>query len=146
VGSALAGPRDFVAKARRLRKLFGGGMRQAGVLAAAALYAMEHHIERMAEDHRNAQLIAQAVMETPGLRLAPPEVETNLIWIDVDPALGSAKEVSAKLREHGVMIHPLGPQRLRACTHLDVSHQQAEHTAEVIRTVVGKRVAVPAGR
>jgi threonine aldolase len=146
VGSALAGPKDFVAKARRLRKLFGGGMRQAGVLAAAALYAMEHHIDRMAEDHQNAQMIAQAVTETPGLRLAPPEVETNLIWIDVDPSLGTAKEVSARLREHGVMIHPLGQQRLRACTHLDVSRQQAERTAEVIRTVVGRRVAVPAGR
>jgi threonine aldolase len=146
VGSALAGTKDFIAKGRRTRKLFGGGMRQAGILAAAALYAMDHHIDRMAEDHSNAQLIAQAVMETPGLRLAPPEVETNLIWIDVDQTLGTAKEVSAKLREHGVWIYALGPQRLRACTHLDVSREQAERTAEVIRTVVGRRVAVPAGR
>src|SRR5262249_47307114 len=75
VGSALAGPREFVARARRVRKLFGGGMRQVGVIAAGALYALDHHIERLADDHRNARIIAQAVMETPGLRLAPPEVE-----------------------------------------------------------------------
>jgi threonine aldolase len=146
VGSALAGPRDFVAKARRIRKLFGGGMRQTGILAAAALYAMDHHIDRLAEDHANAQIIAAAVAETPGLRLAPPEVETNLIWIDVDPALGTAKEVAARLREQGVLIYPLGPQRLRACTHLDVSREQAERTAQAIRSAAGRRVAVPAGR
>src|SRR5437667_6710145 len=89
VGSALAGSREFVAKARRLRKLFGGAMRQVGVLAAAADYALDHHVERLAEDHRNAQVIAQAVADTPGLRLDPPEVETNLIWIEVDPDLGT---------------------------------------------------------
>src|SRR5215470_2873988 len=85
VGSALAGSREFVARARRIRKLFGGGMRQAGILAAAALYALDHHIERLADDHRNAQVIAAAIAHTPGLRLVPPEVETNLIWFRVDP-------------------------------------------------------------
>src|SRR5262249_18295168 len=69
VGSALAGPRAFITKAKRIRKLLGGGMRQAGVIAAGALYALEHHIDRLAEDHRNAQTIAQAIADTPGLRL-----------------------------------------------------------------------------
>src|SRR5262249_14772351 len=82
VGSALAGPREFIARAGRVRKLFGGGMRQAGVLAAAALHALDHHVERLADDHRNAQVIARAVADTPGLRLVPPEVETNLIWVE----------------------------------------------------------------
>jgi threonine aldolase len=141
VGSALAGPREFVAKARRVRKLFGGGMRQAGVLAAAALYALEHHVERLAEDHRNAQVIAQAVADTPGLRLDPPEVETNLVWFFVDAALGTAKQVAAALKERGVLIHTAGPQKLRACTHLDVSAAQAERAAETIRKTV--RQAVP---
>ena len=77
IGSALAGPREFIARARRVRKLFGGGMRQAGILAAAALFALDHHQERLADDHRHAQLMAQAIAETPGLRLDPPEVETN---------------------------------------------------------------------
>src|SRR6266513_5343974 len=74
VGSALAGPKELVKQARRARKLFGGGMRQAGVIAAAALYALDHHVERLAEDHRNARVVAQAIADAPGLRLAPAEV------------------------------------------------------------------------
>ena len=132
VGSALAGPREFIAQARRIRKLFGGGMRQAGVLAAAALYALDHHVERLADDHRNAQVIAQAIADTPGLRLAPPEVETNLIWFRVEPELGTAKDVAAALKERGVLVHAAGPQTLRACTHLDVSAAQAKRAADMI--------------
>jgi threonine aldolase len=136
VGSALAGPRDFIRKARFVRKLFGGGMRQAGVLAAAALYALENHIQRLAEDHRNAQIIARAIADTPGLELYPPEVETNLIWFRIDPELGNARDFTATMKEHGVLIHPLGPQLARACTHLDVSTAQAERAAEIIHKVV----------
>jgi threonine aldolase len=136
VGSALAGSRELIAKARRIRKLFGGGMRQAGVLAAAALYALDHHIERLAEDHRNAQIIAQAIADTPGLRLVPPEVETNLVWFRVEGELGTAKDVATALKERGVLVLESGPQKLRACTHLDVSAAQAERAAEVIRRVV----------
>ncbi len=142
VGSALAGPRDFVTRARRIRKLFGGGMRQAGVIAAAALYALQHHVERLAEDHRNAQVIAQAIADTPGLRLDPPEVETNLIWIEADPDLAPAREVSALLKEHGVLINPYGKRHLRACTHLDVSASQAERAAETLRRVVRRMTPV----
>ncbi len=136
VGSALAGSKEFVAKGRRIRKLLGGGMRQAGVLAAAALYAIEHHIDRLAEDHRHAQVIARAIADTPGLRLNPPEVETNLIWFDVDPELGAAKNVAAALKQRGVLVHVAGPQTLRACTHLDVSAAQAERAAQTIRQAV----------
>jgi threonine aldolase len=135
VGSALSGTRDFIAKARRVRKLFGGGMRQAGVIAAAALYAVEHHVERLAEDHRNAQVIARAVAETPGLRLSPPEVETNIVWIDVDPALATGKAVMTALKERGVLVNSVGPRMLRACTHLDVSAAQAERAADTLRRV-----------
>ncbi len=112
VGSALAGSRDFVKQARRIRKLFGGGMRQAGILAAAALYALDHHIERLAEDHRNAQVIAEAIADVPSLRLDPPEVETNLIWFEVDPDLGTAKEVATALKQCGVLVHTPGPHTL----------------------------------
>ena len=139
VGSALAGPRDFIARARRIRKLFGGGMRQAGIAAAAALYALDHHIERLADDHRNAQVIAQAIADTPGLRLDPPDVETNLIWFEVDPDLGSAKDVAAALKGAASWSTPTGPQTMRACTHLDVSAAQAERAAEAIRQLVGSR-------
>jgi threonine aldolase len=133
VGSALAGPRGFVAQARRVRKLLGGGMRQAGVIAAAALYALDHHVERLAEDHRHAQLIARAVADTPGLTLTPAEVETNLVWFRAESELGTAKDVAAALRDRGVLVHVAGPQTLRACTHLDVSAAQAERAAEAIR-------------
>jgi threonine aldolase len=130
VGSAIAGPTELIRKAHRLRKVFGGGMRQAGILAAAALHALDHHVERLAEDHRNAQVLAQAVEKTPGLRLESGPVETNLVWIEVDPALGTAQEVAAQLRSVGVLISALGPQVLRACTHLDVSGEDVEYAAE----------------
>jgi threonine aldolase len=135
VGSALAGPRDFVARARRSRKLFGGGMRQAGVIAAAALYAVENHVERLAQDHANAKVIAQAIADTPGLRLDPPEVETNLIWFEVDPELGTSKDVATALKQRALLIHAPGPHTMRACTHLDVSAAQAERAADEIRRI-----------
>jgi len=133
IGSALAGPREFVARAKRVRKLFGGGMRQAGVAAAAALYAVEHHIDRLAEDHRHARVIAQAIADTGCLRLDPPEVETNIIYFEVDPDFGTAKEVAQLLKPRGVLVQTPGPHTLRACTHLDVSAAQAEQAAETIR-------------
>ncbi len=142
VGSALAGPKAIIAKARRVRKLFGGGMRQAGIIAAACIYAMDHHVDRMADDHRNAKIIAKAIADTPGLRLDPPEVDTNLVWFKVDPKLGTAKDVAARLRELGVLVSASGPQRMRACTHLDVSKAQAERVAETLRTAIAKPVHV----
>jgi threonine aldolase len=133
VGSALAGPADAIRKAHRLRKVLGGGMRQAGVLAAAALHALDHHVDRLADDHRHAQVLARAVEETPGLRLESGAVETNLVWVEVEPALGTAQEVAARLRDRGVLVAALGPQVLRACTHLDASREQVEEAAECIR-------------
>ncbi len=141
VGSALAGSTEMIGKAHRLRKVLGGGMRQAGVIAAAALFALEHHVERLAEDHANAQLLAEAVEATEGLALESGPVETNLVWIAVDPAIGTAQEVQARLRSEGVLISALGPQVLRACTHLDVSREQVEQAAETIRRVVGAATA-----
>lgn len=138
VGSALAGPRESIVRARRIRKLFGGGMRQAGVLAAAALYALDHHLSRLAEDHLNAQVIAQAIAETPGLRLMPSEVETNLIWFRVESEVATAKEVAAALKDGGVLVLTAGPQSLRACTHLDVSTAQARRAADVIRRTLAR--------
>jgi threonine aldolase len=141
IGSALAGTREFVARAKRIRKLFGGGMRQAGIAAAAALYAMENHIGRLADDHRNAQVIAKGIADTPGLRLDPPEVETNLVWVEVDSELGSGKEVVAALKQRGVLVHHAAPQTFRACTHLDVSAAQAERAAETFRQSLRRLVA-----
>jgi threonine aldolase len=110
-------------------------MRQAGVLAAAALYALDHHVDRLAEDHANAQILARAVEETDGLSLEAGPVETNLVWIAVDPALGTAADVVARLRERGVLVSALGPQVFRACTHLDASREEVERAADAFRAL-----------
>lgn len=133
VGSALAGTAEMIRKAHRVRKVFGGGMRQAGIIAAGALYALEHHVERLADDHANARVLARAVESTEGLSLEWGAVETNLVWVAVDPALGTASDIVARLRQTSVLISALGPQVLRACTHLDVSREDAEFAAEQIR-------------
>jgi threonine aldolase len=135
VGSALLGPRDLIAHGRRVRKLFGGGMRQAGYLAAACLYAVDHHIDRLAEDHANARVIAGAVRDVPGLRLTPPEVQTNLVWFEVGPPLGTAKDVADRLRAKGVLVAVLGRHVVRAATHLDVTREQCETAAAAIRSL-----------
>src|SRR5205085_9725416 len=127
----LVGPAEFITRARRYRKVFGGAMRQAGVIAAAAIYALDHHVERLAEDHRNAKLIAEAVADVPGLRLDPPDVHTNLVWSQLEPELGPAKDVLAKLKARGVLVGSGDGRILRACTHLDVSAADAERAAEV---------------
>jgi threonine aldolase len=131
-GSALLGPKDLIAQARRIRKLFGGAMRQVGFLAAACLYAMDRHVNRLAEDHANAKLIAAAVAEVPGFTLVPPVVETNLVWFEVDARHGSGKDVAARLREKGVLVAALGTNVIRAVTHLDVTRDQCERAAAAI--------------
>jgi threonine aldolase len=137
VGSMLLGPRDLISHARRVRKLFGGAMRQAGYLAAAGLYALDHHVERLAEDHENARTIAKAVEEVPGFTLTPPEVETNLVWFEVDARHGTAKRVAERLKAAGVLVAPLGERVVRAVTHLDVSREQCARAAAAIRALAG---------
>jgi threonine aldolase len=132
IGSALVGTKEFVTRAKKWRKILGGGMRQAGIAAAAALYALDHHLDRLAEDHRNAQIIANAIREVPCLQLVPPEVETNLIWFQVDPEFGSSKHVADRLARQGVRLLTFGPKTLRACTHLDVSEAQTKKAADII--------------
>jgi threonine aldolase len=133
VGSALAGSAEVIRHARALRKLFGGAMRQVGIIAAAALHALEHHVDRLAEDHAHAQILAEAFEATEGFALESGQVETNLVWVKVDPALGTAAEVAAYLRSRGVLVAALGAQVIRACTHLDVSREDVAHAAGIIR-------------
>lgn len=136
VGSILIGSRADMAVARKARKVFGGAMRQAGIVAAAALYALDHHVDRLAEDHANARLFAQTIAASSRIRVDLEGVETNLVFFEVDPAWGTAAELSSTLRERGVRINPLGPQRLRACTHLDVSRAQALRAATIVCEIV----------
>ncbi len=119
VGSMVAGSRELIEEARRYRKLFGGGMRQIGVLAAAGLYALEYHRERLAEDHRNSRRLAEGLAEIKAFVLDPALVETNIVMFDV--ASGSAESALARFREEGILMSPFGPRTIRATTHLDVS-------------------------
>lgn len=139
VGSALAGPRELIAQAVRHRKVLGGGMRQAGVLAAAALYAVEHHVERLAEDHANAQRLANAIRQIDHLRLQPDRVDTNLVFFEVDPAWGSAAEFSSRLKQRGVLMLPTAPSTIRAVTHLDVTAADVDRAIEAIQAVASQR-------
>ncbi len=136
VGSAVAGDAAIIRRVHRFRKMFGGGMRQAGILAAAAIYALDHNVERLADDHRNAKRLAQALNDAPGLTVDVDAVETNIIYIDVDPALGTAADFTKRLEQAGVRTLPTAPQRFRAVTHLDVSTNNIEWAIEVIRQML----------
>jgi len=132
VGSALAGTKQQMAVARRHRKLFGGGMRQAGIIAAGALHALEQHVDRLADDHANAQFLAEAVRATDGLALQPNFVDTNIVIFHVAPSLGTAADFVERLRDRGVLMLPFGPQLIRAVTHLDVTREDIEAASAVL--------------
>ena len=132
VGSALAGTKEAIKEARRHRKLFGGGMRQAGIIAAGALFGLQHHRERLKDDHANAQLLADVIRETDGLTLTPDSVDTNILIFRVDPALGTAAQFVAALSEQGVLMLAIGAQQVRALTHLDVTAADCRQAGEAI--------------
>jgi len=127
VGSALVGTKDFIARAHRVRKMLGGGMRQAGVLAAAAMHALDHHVERLAEDHANARALAAGLQGLPGVTVQPPQ--TNIVFVDLAPE--RATGVVERLRGAGVLC--TGLYRLRFVTHLDVSAADIARTVAVLR-------------
>ncbi len=135
VGSALSGPKELIARARRHRKAFGGGMRQAGVLAAAALYALDHHIDRLAEDHANARRLAAVVREIDGLTVQPEKIETNIVIFRVAGELGTANNLAARLKARGVHMLPGPAQLIRAVTHLDVGHMEVEAVGEILKSI-----------
>jgi threonine aldolase len=110
-------------------------MRQAGVIAAGALYALEHNIDRLAEDHASAQLLANAVRKAEGLRLVSDPVETNIIMLAIDSKADAAGEFVELLRDKGVSALALGPSRVRLVTHLDVTSEQTRQAAEIIQHV-----------
>ncbi|RLS56572.1 MAG: aminotransferase class I/II-fold pyridoxal phosphate-dependent enzyme [Planctomycetota bacterium] len=139
MGSVLVGSRETISRARRARKVFGGALRQAGFPAAACLYALDHHINRLAEDHANARFFAEQIAQIPGVKIAPHEVETNLVFFEIDSHIGPGAAIAAALKERGINLYAIAPQRLRACFHLDVDRAGAE------RAVVGLREVVQSG-
>jgi threonine aldolase len=133
VGSILVGGAEAVRRARRLRKRAGGAMRQVGILAAACLYALDHHVERLAEDHRRARALAAGWRAVPGVRV--PEPDTNIVLVDlVDPAL-EREAVLATLESQGVRTIGFGARRIRAITHLDVDDAGIARAIEVFQSV-----------
>lgn len=132
VGSIVAGDKTSIARVHRFRKMFGGTMRQSGVLAAAALYALDHHVQRLAEDHANAKRFARRTAPTSGITLNADEVETNMVFFEVDPAWGTAKAFCDRMEGEGVRMLAVAPQRVRAVFHLDVSAGQADEAAEIV--------------
>lgn len=138
VGSCLVGPKTAIAEARRHRKLFGGGMRQAGILAAAAVYALDHHLDRLAEDHANAKLLAEIISKSPWLKLMPSQIDTNMVIFQLHPSVGAAPAFVTRLEREGVRTLATSASQVRLVTHLDVSRAECARAAEIIVTQADK--------
>jgi threonine aldolase len=136
VGSVLAGSVELVDRAHRYRKLFGGGMRQVGILAAAALYALEHHRPLLAQDHEKARLLEKTVTGIAGDRCRVIKGETNIVVIEVDPNVISPREVINACQEQGVLLTGFGSRWIRAVCHLDVTVAEVKSAAQVIGGVI----------
>jgi threonine aldolase len=136
VGSLVMGSKEFIAKAHRFRKQFGGGMRQAGILAAAGIYALEHNVERLAEDHLNAKRLARGIAEIDGLDIDVNTVETNILYFGVRQSGLTVPILVERLKAEGVLMLGTGLNNIRAVTHLDVSKEGIDRAVEVLRKVV----------
>jgi len=133
VGAALAGTREAMVRAWTARKLFGGAMRQSGILAAAVLYALDHHMDRLVDDHTNAKTIAKIVDGAGDARVVPPD--SNIVMVDLSPRHLSANLVRAA-KQQGVLLSEWSPTRIRMVTHLDVSEDEARRAAELLRDLL----------
>jgi len=144
VGSVVCGPAEFIARARRVRKMLGGGMRQAGVLAAAGLVALERMVDRLAEDHANARRLAEGLARLPGLRVDPASVQTNIVIVAVErpggaaAAAAAAGELVAGCAARKVKLHAIGPASIRCVTHKDVDADDIERALEALRELTGR--------
>jgi len=133
VGAVIAGSRDFIDEVWRWKQRLGGSMRQAGICAAACTYALDHHVDRLAEDHSNARALARGLAQIAGVDVQQPE--TNLVFFKPDGAGISGADMVARLRQHGVLLAMMDG-RIRACTHLDVSSDMIEETVGLVRDIV----------
>ncbi len=135
-GAVLAGSREFVHEATRLKMRWGGAMRQSGIIAAACEYALDHHVERLAEDHANAKRLANGIATIGGLCIDPAGVETNLVYFDVVAAEIDAAGLCNALTSHGVRMGPMGQRMVRAVTHLDVTAEDIDTAISALRKVM----------
>jgi threonine aldolase len=132
VGSAVAGSKELITRVHRFRKMFGGTMRQSGMLAAAALHALDHHVARLAEDHAAAKKLADAIANMRGLAVDMEAVQTNMVFFDVDPALGTAAQFCDRLKAAGLWVLPTAPHRIRSVLHLDVSKADVDRAISIV--------------
>ena len=139
IGSMVLGERAFIERAHRYRKIFGGGMRQAGILAAAALYALEHNVARMADDHHNARWLAESLQDINGLEMDMASIQTNMVIIDVARSGKSQDEALRLLAAKGVLLTSERATSIRAVTHLDVTHEQCVRAADVLAEAIAGR-------
>jgi threonine aldolase len=138
-GSVIAGSAEFIDRAHYYRKAYGGGMRQAGFLAAAAIYAIENHVERLKEDHKRARSLAQAVNDIPGFVVNLGTVQTNIVVIDTSLSGKSAPELVDDMLQLGVKMSAFSPTRIRAVTHLHISDTDIDQTIEVLKKITLKK-------
>jgi threonine aldolase len=131
IGSILLGGANFIRQARRVRKVFGGGMRQAGFMAASGIYALEHNMDRLAVDHAHARQIAAALEKKDFVRSIMP-VETNIIIFDLGGAVDCARSLSASLREKGILALAISANQIRMVTHLDITPSMADEVVAII--------------
>ena len=136
VGSVVCGSRDFIFRARRARKVLGGGMRQAGVLAAAGIVALEEMVDRLPEDHANARRLGEGLSTIPGLALSPELICTNIVYIEIVRDGLTPPALAERLKASGVLVLPVGPRRLRAVTHYHISADDIDHAIGVFRGVM----------
>lgn len=136
VGSMVAGSKAFIHRVHRFRKMIGGGMRQIGILAAAGIYALDHHIERLREDHQNAKRLALGLEQFRGVSIAPEEVETNIVIFDIGETGMTAQQVAEGMKKEGVLIHAIGKTRIRLVTHLDVTKEDMDTALKAFKKVL----------
>jgi threonine aldolase len=140
VGSVLLGRKEIIEKARSIRRMFGGGMRQVGVLAAAGIYALENNIDRLAEDHENASFLAREIAAVDGLDINPQDVKTNILIFSCEDSGMKAAELVQKLKEAGVLCLTTGEYTIRMVTHLDVSREDCINAVAAIKEVAKKYI------
>jgi len=139
VGSlVVTNDRPMVDKLRRFRRMYGGAMRQAGILAAAGIYALEHNISRLKEDHEHARRLARLLLKIPNVSLDPDRVETNIVMFDVVGSSRSAQEIVATLKKDGVLLNAVGGTTFRAVTHLDVTVHDIEKAGQILARVLSR--------
>jgi threonine aldolase len=136
VGALVCGSEEFIQQARRQRKLLGGGMRQAGVLAAAGIVGLETMVERLAKDHANAKRLANGLAGLPGILLDPAEVSTNILIFELSPSALSAPELAAGLKAKGIKIHTISEQRVRVLTHYGIEAEDVDYVLAAVEAVL----------